>query len=179
MKSGRVLIHPIYKSTFERGDEVVTDYPNLTSAYREHVIAWAKDVKRTVDYVYTRSDVDQQRLAYVGVSWGSGMAPIYLAVEPRFMAAVLFVCVFYGQASSADVEAINFAPHVTIPVLMLNGRFDFFLPEDTTQVPLFQLLGTPAANKRRVVYDTGHNIPRPDLIRESLDWLDRHLGTAQ
>jgi len=23
---------------------------------------------------------------------------------------------------------------------------------------------------------TGHNIPRPDLIRETLDWLDRYLG---
>jgi len=44
---------------------------------------------------------------------------------------------------------------------------------------MFQLLGTSAANKRRVVYETGHNIPRPDLIRESLDWLDRHLGPAQ
>jgi hypothetical protein len=38
------------------------------------------------------------------------------------------------------------------------------------------LLGTPAADKRRVAYDTGHNIPRPDLIRESLNWLDKYLG---
>ena len=28
--------------------------------------------------------------------------------------------------------------------------------------------------KRRVVYDTGHNIPRPELIRESLEWLDKY-----
>ena len=59
---------------------------------------------------------------------------------------------------------------------MLNGRFDFFLPEDNTQIPMFQLLGAPEADKRRVVYETGHNIPRPDLIRESLDWLDKYLG---
>jgi hypothetical protein len=42
-----------------------------------------------------------------------------------------------------------------------------------------QLLGTPAADKRRVVYDSGHNIPRPDLIRESLDWLDKYLGVPK
>ena len=43
---------------------------------------------------------------------------------------------------------------------------------------MFRLFGAPDAQKRRVVYDTGHNIPRPDLIRESLDWLDKHLGPS-
>ncbi len=44
---------------------------------------------------------------------------------------------------------------------------------------MLRLLGTPDAQKRRVVYDTGHNIPRPDLIRESLDWPDTHLGPVR
>ena len=57
------MIYPIYKSTFERGDEVTSDYPNLTNAYREHVIAWAKDVRRTVDYLETRPDIDRDRIA--------------------------------------------------------------------------------------------------------------------
>ena len=62
---------------------------------------------------------------------------------------------------------------------MLNGRFDFFFPRTRTQIPMFRLLGAPDAQKRRVVYDTGHNIPRPDLIRESLDWLDKQLGQIE
>ena len=179
MKSGRAFIYPIYKSTFDRGDEVTTDYPTMTNTYREHVIAWAKDVRRTVDYLETRPDIDRDRIAYIGNSWGSSMAPVYLAVEPRFKAAVLVVGGFYLQRSAPEVEAINFAPRVKMPVLMLNGRFDFFLPEEGTQIPMFRLLGTPDAQKRRVVYDTGHNIPRPDLIRESLDWLDTHLGPVR
>ncbi len=176
IKSGRTLIYPIYKSTFERASEVTTDSPNLSNTYREHVIAWAKDVRRTVDYLETRSDIDRERIAFMGSSWGGAMAPVFLAVEPRFKAAVLIVGGFYVQRAMPEAEAINFAPRVKLPVLMLNGRFDFFLPEDTTQIPMFRLLGTPEAQKRRVVYDTGHNIPRPDLIRESLDWLDTHLG---
>jgi dienelactone hydrolase len=179
IKSGRAFIYPIYKSTFERGDEVTSDYPNMSNSYRDHVIAWAKDVRRTVDYVETRPDIDRGRIAYMGLSWGSGMAPIFLAVEPRFKAAVLVVGGFYFQRSRPEVEAINFAPRLKMPVLMLNGRFDFFLPEDRTQIPMFRLLGTPDAQKRRVVYDTGHNIPRPDLIRESLDWLDTYLGPVR
>ncbi|MGQ0733636.1 MAG: bifunctional serine/threonine-protein kinase/formylglycine-generating enzyme family protein [Acidobacteriota bacterium] len=175
MRSGRALVHPIYKSTFERGDDVTTDYPNETNTYREHVIAWAKDVRRTVDYLEARTDIDRSRIAFVGNSWGAAMAPVYLAMEPRVKVAVLIVGGFYVQRAAPEVEAINFAPRVRIPVLMLNGRFDFFLPEDTTQIPMFQLLGAPGADKRRVVYDTGHNIPRPELIRESLDWLDKYF----
>jgi hypothetical protein len=30
--------------------------------------------------------------------------------------------------------------------------------------------------KRRVVYDTGHDIPSIEMIKETLDWLDRYLG---
>jgi formylglycine-generating enzyme required for sulfatase activity/dienelactone hydrolase len=176
IKSGRALVYPIYKSTFERGDEVTHDYPSETNSFREHVIMWAKDVRRTVDYLESRPDIDRERIAYMGVSWGGAMAPVYLAVEPRIKAAVLIVPGFYAQRSMPEVEAINFAPRVTIPVLMLNGRFDFFYPEQGTQIPMYRLLGAPDAQKRRVVYDTGHNIPRPDLIRESLDWLDTHVG---
>ncbi len=179
IKSGRAVVHPIYKSTFERGDEIVDDYPTQTNTFREHVIAWAKDVRRTADYVETRSDIDRGRVAYMGVSWGAAMAPVYLAMEPRFKAAVLIVPGFYTQRAMPEVEAINFAPRMKIPALMLNGHFDFFWPEDTAQVPMFDMLGTPADQKRRVVYDTGHNIPRPDLIRESLDWLDRYLGPVR
>ena len=77
------------------------------------------------------------------------------------------------------MATINFAPRVKVPVLMLNGRFAFFFPEEGSQIPMYRLLGTPDAQKRRVVYDTGHNIPRPDLIRESLDWPDTHLGPVR
>lgn len=38
------------------------------------------------------------------------------------------------------------------------------------------LLGTPPAHKRYVLYEGGHNVPRPDLIKETLGWLDRYLG---
>jgi len=178
LKSGRAFVLPIYKSTFERGDGLTSDFPTMTNLYLEHVIAWAKDVRRTVDYLESRRDIDPNRIAFMGQSWGAALAPIFMAVEPRFKAALIVVGGFYVQRSKPEVEAINFAPRAKMPVLMLNGRFDFYLPEDTTQIPMFRLFGAADAQKRRVVYDTGHNIPRPDLIRESLDWLDKQLGPS-
>jgi hypothetical protein len=44
---------------------------------------------------------------------------------------------------------------------------------------MFRLLGTPKEHKRRVLYETGHNIPRTELIKETLDWLDHYLGPVR
>lgn len=41
---------------------------------------------------------------------------------------------------------------------------------------MFELPGTPAADKRRLVYPGGHSVPRTEMIKESLQWLDRYLG---
>jgi hypothetical protein len=38
------------------------------------------------------------------------------------------------------------------------------------------LIGAPAADNRHVIAIGGHFIPRDLLIRETLDWLDKHLG---
>ena len=40
------------------------------------------------------------------------------------------------------------------------------------------MIGTTVSHYR-VAYDTGQNIARPDLIRESLDWLDKYLGPVE
>jgi hypothetical protein len=47
---------------------------------------------------------------------------------------------------------------------------------ESSQLPLFHLLGTPEADKRHVIYDCGHAVVGKDLIRPSLDWLDKYLG---
>jgi hypothetical protein len=62
---------------------------------------------------------------------------------------------------------------------MLNGRYDNVFPYETSQVPFFQLLGTAPEHKRHFVDETAHFVYRDDLIRETLDWLDRYLGVPQ
>jgi hypothetical protein len=86
---------------------------------------------------------------------------------------------FYLQRRLPEADQINFAPRVKAPTLMMNGRYDFIYPVAASQEPMFRLLGTPAEQKRRVVYDTAHDIPRNELIKESLNWLDRYLGPVK
>ena len=107
------------------------------------------------------------------------MGGILPAVEPRLKASVLYVGGFDLRNALPEVEPINFAPRITIPTLMLNGLYDFFFPAECCQESMFRLLGAPPEHKRRVVYETGHNVPRPELIKETLNWLDKYLGPVK
>jgi eukaryotic-like serine/threonine-protein kinase len=102
-----------------------------------------------------------------------------LDVEPRVSPALLNVGGFYLQAALPEADPVNFAARVKIPVIMLNGRFDFFFPTDTSQEPMFRQLGTAAEHKRRVVYDASHVIPRNELIKEFVGWMDKYWRPTQ
>jgi eukaryotic-like serine/threonine-protein kinase len=176
LRSGRAIAYPIYKATHERASELTSDFPAMTTLFRDHVIMWSKDLQRTVDYLQTRSDIAHDRVGYLGRSWGGAMGTIMVATEPRLKLAIFYVGGFYSQRARPEVEAINFAPRVRVPSLMLNGRYDLFFPVDVSQRFMFNLLGVREPDRRWVVYETGHNLPRQQMTSETLDWLDRHFG---
>jgi pimeloyl-ACP methyl ester carboxylesterase len=68
---------------------------------------------------------------------------------------------------------------VKVPTLMLNGRYDMTFPFELTVKPMFDLLGTPAADKRLILYDTDHIVPLTEYIKETLAWLDKYLGPVK
>jgi eukaryotic-like serine/threonine-protein kinase len=179
VRSGRAFVVPIYKSTHERADSLRSDYADMSIFYRDHVTMWVKDYRRTLDYLSTRAEFDSTRFGYMGFSWGGlhgGMMP---AIEKRIKASVLYVAGLMMERARPEADAFNFLPRVKSPVLMLNGRHDFFFPIETSQRPFFQHLGTPAADKKQLIYDGGHDVPRTELIRETLGWFDRYLGPVR
>ncbi|MEE9294687.1 MAG: protein kinase, partial [Phycisphaerae bacterium] len=173
VRSGRAVLFPIYKGTYERS----TGYPALPHVWRDIMIHSAKDLGRALDYLETRADIDARKLAYYGLSMGAGVGPIMTAVEPRFRASILLGGGLYFWRRPPESEAFNFLLRVTVPTLMINGRHDFFFQWETSQAPMFKLLGTPPADKRHRIFESGH-IPteQQEVIKEILDWLDQHLG---
>jgi serine/threonine protein kinase/formylglycine-generating enzyme required for sulfatase activity/cephalosporin-C deacetylase-like acetyl esterase len=178
VESGRALMFPVYRGTLERRDDLSSDYPLETASYRDHVLSWRNELGRSIDYLETRQDIDATRLAYYGISWGASVVQL-MAVEKRLKALVLIAGGFYFPSTLPEVDQINFAPRVRAPVLMINGRSDYFYPVVTSQEPLYRLLGTPEQDKKRLVLDSGHVPPRNLIIKETLDWLDRYLGPVQ
>lgn len=88
------------------------------------------------------------------------MGVIVPAVEPRLKACVLALGGLDFQRSLPEVDTINFVSRVKQPVLMLNGRYDFFFPVESAQEPFFRMLGSRKDQKKHLLYDSGHNIPR-------------------
>jgi dienelactone hydrolase len=176
LKSGRAVMMPVYKGTYERRSELRSDYPSATTLFKDHVVMWGKDLRRTIDYVEARDNLDAGRIAYYGLSWGGELGAILPAVEKRIKVNVLYVAGLCFQRALPEADAINYIGRVKQPTLILNGELDFFFPAETSQKPMFELLGTPAADKKRLVYPGGHSVPRTEMIKESLEWLDRYLG---
>jgi eukaryotic-like serine/threonine-protein kinase len=176
IKAGRALMYPVYKSTFERGDNMVSDYPEETNTWKDHIVMWGKDVRRSIDYLATRNDIDTAKIAYFGASWGGAMGAIMPAIEPRLRVVTLLVAGMNYQRAFPEVEPVNYLPHIKVPVLMLNGKYDFFFPYETSQRPFFELLGTPKEKKKIFVYEGGHTVPRTEMVKEMLAWFDQYLG---
>ncbi|MDZ4715205.1 MAG: SUMF1/EgtB/PvdO family nonheme iron enzyme [Cytophagales bacterium] len=179
LKNGRALIRPIYKGTHERFDELDSDLPDETVFYKDHMIMWRKEIGRTLDYLETRNDFQNDKIGFLGWSWGGYMGGIMPALEPRIKVVVLNVGGMVMQKSLPEVDQLNFLPRVTQPVLMLNGKHDMFFPIETSQKPMFDFLGTPKDKKKMIVYESGHLVPRTDFVRESLNWFDQYLGPAK
>jgi len=181
--SGRAVAFPVYKYTFERGDPKVTSsWPVPTRAYTTWIQQVVMDARRTLDYLESRADVDAGKLAYYGSSWGARLGSITVALDGRLKVGVFLMGGFGAAAPAPEADSFNFAPRVRVPILMVNGDEDFIFPLQTSQRPLFESLGTPAADKRHVLFPGGHEISttkRNQIIPEVVGWLDKYLGRVR
>jgi dienelactone hydrolase len=175
MRSGRAIVFPIYKGTYER--QVDDSGPH---ALRDVSVQVVKDAERTVDYLESRADIDHARIAFYGLSWGANRGPRICGIESRFKTCVLLAGGFPEGPVPPEADDINFAPRAHMPLLMLNGRYDFDQSTEMQAKPMFRFWGAPEKDKRLVLYDAGH-IPADlrDIIRKILDWLDKYLGAVK
>jgi dienelactone hydrolase len=170
VESGRALAYPIYKGTYERKPR---------PAGFEGQAQIRKDLGRTIDYLETRKDVQIDKLSYLGCSWGATQGAWLPAIESRLKANILIGGGLPDYKLDPESDCINFAPRITIPTLMLNGRYDYIRPVETSQLPLFRWLGTPLEHKRHVLYETGHDVAWNQATEEIVAWLDRYLGPVK
>jgi eukaryotic-like serine/threonine-protein kinase len=177
VRSGRVLVCPLLKGTYERSDALSSDLENESVFYKDHVIMWRKDLGRTIDYLETREDLLSDKIGYFGISWGGFLGGIMPAVETRIKAVALMVGGMPMERSLPEVDQINFLPRVHQPILMMNGIYDMFFPVETSQKPMLKMLGSKI--KELKTYNEGHLVPRQELIKETLNWYDKYLGQVK
>jgi fermentation-respiration switch protein FrsA (DUF1100 family) len=154
------------------------------------VTQYYQDLARSVDYLQERSDIDRNKLAFLAAS-ADDYGIMCLALEDRFKVAILYACGLplrrefpFDPRRDArlrpELDPMNYVPHVRIPVLMVNSQNDPFYPLQTSQLPLYKLLGAPEKDKLHRVYNaSGHGIPGQLCAEDMLSWLDQYLGKVR
>jgi len=104
------------------------------------------DVRRVIDYLYTRPDVDAERIACIGHSGGATVALFAAAVEPRISVAVVscYFCAWERSIYATYHCPCNYVPNLARfadcgdigglvsprPQLFLAGQHDHIFPVD-------------------------------------------------
>jgi hypothetical protein len=174
LQSGRAVIYPIYKGTYDRGGGQSSQG---VIEERDMLIQWGKDMGRSIDYLETRPDIDVKRLAYYGVSYGAFWGPVFTQVNRRFQTSVLVAGGLSPSMPSPEVDPVYYLSRNRTPTLLIAGRTDYICPLETHQRTLLRLSAAAPRDKRHVILNSGHGpFPFQDVIKEVIPWLDRYLG---
>jgi len=92
LRSGRAVIIPFYKGTYDRLLEKPF-YPPEGTQSRNLYVQRSQDLRRSIDYLQTRDDIDIEKLAFAGLSWGGQMGSVMIATESRFRTGIFLLIV--------------------------------------------------------------------------------------
>src|SRR5437667_10878170 len=89
IKSGRVAFGVVIKGYVERlrPEGYAEPQPN-TVEYLDKIVNWITDLRRGLEYLETRNDVDANRIAFFGPSDGARGGLILAAAEHRYASRI-------------------------------------------------------------------------------------------
>lgn len=177
IRAGRAALAIVFRGMAERAWGPGYELPLPGSVrFRDVMVLHATELRRGIDYLATRPDIDRRRLAYVAVSWGAGSRLPLAALDERFAAVVLIGGGIDERVQPTLPEAsnINFAPYIRPPKLLLNGRDDEEHPWLTRALPLWNLLREP--KELVLVPGAGHVPPVEARVPAVNRFLDETLG---
>lgn len=167
----------------------------FTAEDRAEQVQLIKELQRAVDVLRSRPDVDHDRIAYMGVSYGAAMGALFVGIERRLEAAALVVghgglvshstgpegfkyisglpCAMRAAwiRAMAPIEPIRFVGHANIPLLLQNGTLDSLIPSaDAAELHA-------AAPQPKTVrwYSAGHNLDQ-QAVADRHAWLVETIG---
>ena len=171
---------------------------NAQAYYQDHVMMTV-NVRRAVDILSSRGDVDLKRVGFVGHSGGTMIGAVAVAVDKRFKAAVLEVGLqgfTYHVCTSAHdpfaigtrkelgdqlmswvtvlapLDSILYIGHEAPTVLLFqSARLDQGVPTSNAQA-FFDAASEP---KQLKWYDSGHKMELPEVTKDRTDFLRKEL----
>ena len=168
---------------------------NFTVQDRDEQIQLIVDLRRAVDLLAARADVDENAIGFLGSSYGASMGGLFAGVEPRLKAAVLesgdggLVSHFSAMGDASPlagltptardawvafmdpIEPLYFVGNAAGPVLFQSGRLD------AVATPAEGARFAAAGNAQSSIrwYDSGNGLSEPAWCDAAM-FLGDHLG---
>jgi formylglycine-generating enzyme required for sulfatase activity/dienelactone hydrolase len=149
-----------------------------TEEWVDFSVSRATEMRRGLDYLETRKDIDSSRIALLGTSAGGGPGVHVTALDSRFRTVVFAGTGIspHEKSTIAAANRINFVSRIRAPKLMLHGRYDEDTSLKSDAEPMFRLLREP---KRLEIYEGVHVPPREIAIPAITKWLDETMGPVR
>jgi serine/threonine protein kinase/formylglycine-generating enzyme required for sulfatase activity len=161
-----ILLTPLDSSSIEYVD-----------VYKRHIV----DMRRGLDYLISREDVDPTRIAFYGTSFGGPffVLPAIESREKRYRAVMLLSAGIskWNEQDHILARPIDFVPLIEGPKLLVNGLYDEATPLRTMAEPLFELLTEP--KNPMVKYEGAHWPGEKGVVEPASKFLDDTFGPVQ
>jgi len=198
-RMGTVVI--LIDAPFNRPEHGGPDRESITfvAGFIEEHTQLIVDLRRAVDLLIVRPDVDPDRIAYVGVSYGAAAGGLLAGVEDRVQAYGLMVgdgglvehflgpddVTSYPWSSARvpdywveamwSIESIHYVGHAAPAALLFqNGANDRLVPPP--EAALYQQAGSDP--KTIVWYDSGHGLPS-QADSDQAKWFQQYIGEGR
>jgi dienelactone hydrolase len=174
---------------WRRSFNALSDNDNDRNIHIQAVV----DIRRGIDVLAQRSDIDMSRIAYVGHGYGANWGAILSSLEPRLRAFVLVagfpslaelmesddpdmanMRVSLGgrfaryQKSISVVDPIRFTSFwAGAPILFQFGRFDQFVPHAAAE----RLAHSIPRRQKVIFYEAGHSVNSPRAMIDRSEFL--------
>ncbi len=144
------------------------------------------DLKRSIDFLSTREEIDPERIGFFGISLGGFIGTVFCSVDTRVKVPVLALAggglnILFGMKAlnkeTADyisiIDPINYVKMISPrPLLMINAENDDIVPPVTSKL-LFKTAKEP---KKIIWYPAKHHdIPIDKVYPDGINWFDKHL----
>ena len=153
---------------------------------REMMAQTIFDLRRAVDFIETRPELDISRTGFFGISLGGITGTIFCAVDPRVKVPVIVLAggqmnlMFGKEALSKEtgdflsiIDPINYVQMISPrPLLMINAENDDIVPPVTTK-----LLYKKAKQPKKIIWYPAkhHTLPIDKAYPDGINWFDTYL----
>jgi dienelactone hydrolase len=198
-KAGVVSLIPDYPWDRAGESRKSLDHYDKPEIDRDIQIQAVIDLRRGIDLLLARPDVDRKRLAYVGHSYGAQWGSILSAADQRMKVSVLMAGVAEladillrsdepgivdfrkgqpaGQlkkyvAVNSSLDAIHFIGNAApIPLLLQFANYEQYFDKTSMQ----NYIAAASQPNKVLKYDTAHDLNDPQALQDRYDWLATYL----